>query len=206
MQTILAPIYPSSERFVYSSSPTTFKRRRDDTRYVHFMYPYQYAHVSTSSRPLALWEACYEALERGCILSMDDRSAITKGSCVVIVTLPEDHQTICLDKMLSLTTARMERQITRAQQSTGDAQTRAISFLADEISVVTCIVSFMGEAPQKGEDVMESGCGTSSDPRIPLPNFLLQQIKVSWRLFIDSATLWADHKVGSNRKRSDLSF
>jgi hypothetical protein len=147
----------------------------------------------------ALWEACYEAMERGCILTMDDRSAIAKGSCAVIVTLPDDQQKACLDNMLSLTLARMERLRTKAQQSTGDIQELAIGCLADEVSALAYTVSFLAEPPQIGEDAMESGCDTSSDPRIPLPNFFLQHIKASWHHFIEFATLWANHKVSTSK-------
>jgi hypothetical protein len=132
---------------------------------------------------------------------MDDRSAVVKGCCAVIVTLPEDQQKTCLDKMLSLTTARMVRQKIRAQEMTGVVQKNAIGFLADEVDLLAYTISFLAEAPQTGDDAMESGCHTSSDPRIPIPAHFLQQIKASWHLFLEFGRLWADHKVCEGQRR-----
>jgi hypothetical protein len=198
VQVVLEPGFSGPERFVISRFGTLFKRNGDHTRYELIVAVYvNWLMLLRQCITIALWEACYEAMERGCILTMDDRSAIAKGNCAVIVTLPEEQQKMCLDKMLSLTVARMERLRTNAQQSTGDVQKLAIGFLADEVAVLTCTASFLAEAPLKAEDAMESGCDTSSDPRLPLPDFFLQHVKAVWYHFIELATLWGDHKVST---------
>jgi len=143
---------------------------------------------------IGAWEACNASRSESATVA--DRLSLWGGLCCVLATMAEDQKLAAFESLAACALNSLETTIAEVRgMDPAMIPENKLSRLADDISLLACLPRVLVSSGPSANDVMQSGCDTTSDAHANIPENLLVVVRRGWPCIMFAAEKLSQDEV-----------